>query len=363
MGRTRKKEKSVMRRCIWVDVDNSPQIQFFRPIIERLVELGHQVTLTTRDCSYACQMLDLAKIPYSRVGIHYGKRKILKLFGLGIRSFQLLVFACDKHFDLAVGHGARSLPLACWLLRIPCMTIYDYEYVSSVIFDRFSTEILMPEVIPDGVCWSTRVRRQKVKKYPGIKEQVYLNDFRPNPRIVKDLDIPTNKVIVTLRPPATMAHYHDPKTETLFYELLSFLVGREDIELVLVLRSEVERHKILKVVGERSRVRIPSRVVDGLSLIWYSDLVIGAGGTMNREAAVLGVPAYSVFQGKRGAVDAMLEKENKLEFICSNDDFRKIQFKKRTRPQFSSFSSNGLIDFFVNEILSLSPATGNGRKA
>jgi len=347
------KKKLVMKRHIWIDIDNPPHVQFFKPIINRLVELGHQVTVTARDYAYVCELLGLAKIPHIRVGRHYGKRKIHKLVGLGIRSFQLASFARDKNFNVGVSHGARSLPPACWILRIPCITIYDYEYVSSAIFNHLSTKILIPEAISDDICQTMKMPKQKLCKYPGIKEELYLSDFKPDPNVLKDLDIPEEKVVVTLRPPATMAHYHNPKTETLFYELLNFLLRRKDAELVLLPRTHLQKEEILKVVGRNTTIKIPSKVIDGPSLIWYSDLVIGAGGTMNREAAVLGVPVYSIFQGKRGAVDAKLEKENKLKFIHSKDDFIKIEFKKRTRLNSLPLSSNNLVDFFVNEILSL----------
>lgn len=351
-----------MKRRIWIDVDNPPHVEFFRPIVNWLKELGHEVILTARDYAYVCELLDLAKIPYIRIGRHYGKRKIHKLVGLGIRSFQLASFARDKNFDVGVSHGTRSLLPACWVLRIPCITIYDYEYVSSIIFNRFSTEILIPQVVPNRICHSLGIPKQKLRKYPGMKEEVYLSDFRPDPNVMKDLDITGKKVVVPVRPPATMAHYHNPRTEKLFYELLDFLSEKVDAELVLLPRTESQKEEFVNLAGKSNNIKIPSKVLNGPSLIWYSDLVIGAGGTMNREAAALGVPVYSIFQGKRGAVDAKLEKEQKLKFICSKNDFSKIEFKKRTRPNSPSPSSNSLIDFFVNEILSLATARKNGSK-
>jgi len=152
-----------MKKRIWIDIDNPPHVQFFRPIVNRLKELGHKVILTARDYAYACELLDLAKIPYIQIGRHYGKRKIHKLVGLGIRSFQLASFARDKNFDVGVSHGARSLPPACWILRIPCITIYDYEYVSSAIFNYFSTEILMPEAIPNKICRFIGAPKRKLR--------------------------------------------------------------------------------------------------------------------------------------------------------------------------------------------------------
>lgn len=353
-----------MKRRIWIDVDNPPHVQFFRPIVNRLKELGHEVILTARDYAYVCELLDLAKITYMRIGRHYGKRKIHKLVGLGIRSFQLASFARDKNFDVGVSHGARSLPLACWILRIPCITTYDYEYVSSAIFNRFSTKILIPEAIPSKISESIGTPKQKLRKYPGMKEEVYLRDFRPDPNAIEDLDINDKKIVVTLRPPATIAHYRNPQTCTLFYELLDFLSEKVNTEIVLLPRTKSQKEEFLNLAGKSNHIKIPpSKVLDGPSLIWYSDLVIGAGGTMNREAAVLGVPVYSIFQGKRGAVDAKLEKENKLKFIHCREDFSKIEFKKRTRPNSPPLSSNSLVDFFVNEILSLGAARKNRRKA
>ena len=336
---------------IWVDIDNPPHVHFFTPIIRHLIDLNHHVDITIRDYAYTRELLEMFGIEHLPIGRHYGRQKLLKVVGLGARSYQLASFAWNRDFDVAVSHGSRSLPPACWLLDIPCLTIYDYEYVSSFIFNRFSTKVMLPDAIPVSVGSSIGVPPEKLIRYPGLKEEVYLSQFIPDNEMIKELKIDDSKVVVTFRPPATMAHYHSRRTEELFYELLNFLTAKDDVELILLPRTPSQKIRIFKIVGDGSNIKIPSGVVDGPNLIWHSDLVVGAGGTMNREAAVLRVPAYSIFSGKKGAVDTKLEKEGKLTFIRSAEDFEQIKFKKRVRTKKLLISSNNLVDFFVNEIL------------
>lgn len=336
---------------IWIDIDNSPHVLFFGPIVKRLQEAGHDVVVTARACAQTHGLLKLHQIPFVPVGRHYEKGLLSKIIGLGIRSLQLLHFASRRDVDLAVSHGSRSLVWTSYLMRIPCITLYDYEYVFTGIFNKFSTKVLLPELIPDEVLRSIGLDANKVAKYPGLKEEVYLGDFHPDPGIYSQLGIGRDKVLVTLRPPATAAHYHDPHSEMLFEAALQHILSQKGAVAVVLPRTEKQRREILHSHASHRGLLVPEKPVDGLNLLWHSDLVISGGGTMNREAALLGVPVFSVFSGKQGAVDQTLVKQGKLHFLQSIDDVQRIVPRKRKSKLSLPQSNHRVIDVILQEIL------------
>ena len=320
----------VKKQKIWIDLDNSPHVPFFKPIIDDLHRNGYSTFLTARDCFQVCGLADLMKLEYKKIGRHYGKNVLMKVAGLLIRSSQLMSSVLNEKPDIAVSHGSRSQVLISSLLNIPTVVIADYEHTQAV---ARPTYVIVPEMIPDS---SVKGYSKAVLKYPGIKEDVYVPDFKPDPSILKDLGIQEDEILVTIRPPATEAHYHNPESERLFEETLNFLGEQENVRMVILPRNEKKQTAWVKsnwsVLCDSRKIIIPEHVVDGLNLIWHSDLVISGGGTMNREAAALGVPVYSIFRGKIGAVDRYLSENGRLVLLETVEDVRKkIILNKRLR--------------------------------
>lgn len=304
-------------RIIWIDLDNSPHIPFFNPIIRELEGRGYEVVITARDCFQVCGLADLYQLPYMRIGVHYGKNKLMKAVGLVIRSAQLAPLIMRRKPDLAVSHGSRSQILLAAVLKLPSVLLMDYEYSQKI---AAPTWILMPEAIASP---NFPFDEKRVLHYPGIKEDVYVGEFKPDPSIRKELGLDPAHIVATLRPPATEAHYHNPESEILFTEVMRMLGGREDVVVIVLPRNDKQETYIRNTWPEYVRtrkIRIPERVLDGLNLIWHSDLVISGGGTINREAAALGVPVYSIFRGKLGAIDRYLSQAGKLRLIGSKRD-------------------------------------------
>ena len=324
---------------------------FFGPIIKRLQESGHEVIITARACAQTHGLLQLHGIPFVPIGRHYGRGLLPKIIGLGVRTSQLLYFASRRNFDLAVSHGSRSLVWTAFLRRIPCITLYDYEYVFTGIFNKLSTKVLLPEFIPKEVLRSIGLNAKKVSRYPGFKEEVYLGDFHANPRLYSRLGIDRNKVLVTLRPPATAAHYHNPLSEVLFESALQHILSQKGVVAVVLPRTDKQRRDLLSSYASYNDLIIPEKPVDGLNLLWHSDLVISGGGTMNREAALLGVPVLSVFSGKLGAVDQTLVRQGKLHFLRSIEDVHHIVPRKRDAKLLPPQSNHRVIDVILEEIL------------
>lgn len=320
------------RPKIWIDLDNTPHVPFFEPIIEELSRRGFDLVLTARDAFQVCALADQKNLRYTKIGRHHGRHKLLKVLGLFVRSWQLAPFALREKPDLALSHGARSQMMLANLLRIPTVLIDDYEFSQYPFLMRPQWEIV-PEVIPAA---SLGCAPERICKYPGIKEDVYVGRMTPDPDFLKNLGLSSDELLITVRPPATEAHYHNPEAEKLFTHVMDSACRQNNSRIVLLPRH-ARQGEAIRAQGphwfENSRTLIPRTAVDGLNLLWFSDLVISGGGTMNREAAALGIPVYSVFRGPIGAVDAHLQKTGRLVLLESLRDVdEKINWSRRPRP-------------------------------
>jgi predicted glycosyltransferase len=329
---------------IWIDLENTPHIPFFRPIIRELRKQGHQVVLTARDGYQTCEMAGFHSLEYQKVGHHYGKRTVAKAWGLLARSCQLMGFARHERPGLALNLGSRSQNLAAKLMGIPVVEIMDYEHTaeSRLLESRW---YLTPETVCSDVYDGKTTHR--VRTYEGIKEDVYVPDFQPDGMIVDQLGLRDAEVVVTARPPATEAHYHNPEAEVLFARFMERALECPGAKVVLLPRNKRQEGELRSRHPqwfESSKVVIPECVVDGLNLIWHSDLVVSGGGTMNREAAAMAVPVYSVFRGPVGAVDRLLCDQKRLTLIESCDDVdQKIQLVPRLRGHMPDSTGSGAL--------------------
>ncbi len=323
---------SKIKGKIWIDLDNSPHVPFFRPIINSLNRKGYKVLITARDNSQTCELADRYLINYFRVGKHYGRNKIIKVIATINRALALAIIMRKRNIKLAVAHGSRAQVLAARFLRIPSLGISDYEYTTGLGSPNW---VMYPKVLAE-----TSLINGKIKPlaYPGIKEDVYLPYFEPDLSLRQYLGIRQDDILVTIRPPATEAHYHNPESERLFEAAVNWLRTFDTVRIVILPRYESQLKYLYKKWPEEIRnkkIIIPSEALDGLNLLWNSDLVISGGGTMNREAAALRVPVYSIFRGKIGAVDKWLNEQGRLELITAVEEIpNKIKVKKREiKPQ------------------------------
>ena len=332
---------------IWIDLENTPHIPFFKPIARELEKKGHRVLFTARDAFQTCAMATAYGLKFEKIGRHYGKNRFLKIAGLGIRSLQLLSFVLREKPVLALNHGSRSQILVCNLLGIPSVMMMDYEYSRTLPLVRPKWEIVPNVISKTGLgCQNNK----RILKYSGIKEDVYVPDFKPDASIIKELGL-NGKIIVTVRPPATEAHYHNQEAEILLENLMQRICNRDDVKAIMLPRNKTQETEIRNQYPEwfkNSKTIIPKGVVDGLNLLWHSDLAVSGGGTMNREAAALGIPVYSIFKGTTGAVDLKLEQEGRLIMIHSVKELeQKIKFIKRDKS-LAEHASNRLP---LNEII------------
>jgi len=337
---------------IWIDLDNSPHVPFFAPIIEALEQRGCTTIITARDCFQVRELADRFQLDYRLIGRHSGRNRLRKLIGLGWRATQLMPTVIKEKPALAVSHCSRSQLIVSAALRIPSLAITDYEFSTGSIV-IYPTWQMCPEVIPDTALPSGRNR---LLKYRGIKEDVYVPRFVPDPAIRTELGLRAHDLVVTLRPPANEAHYHTPKSDELFDAAVEFLSRTAAVRLVAIPRND-KQAAVMKdkwpALFATGQLRIPERVVDGLNLIWYSDLVISGGGTMNREAAALGVPVYSVFRGHIGAVDRYLSGNGRLVLLETVSDVHKIAVTRRLRPAKPDTSDRSALSTIVAHIIDI----------
>jgi uncharacterized protein len=338
---------------IWIDLDNSPHVPFFLPIIEELENKGYRVILTARDSYQVCELLKFHKISCRVIGGHWGKNRAMKILGTLLRATQLLPMMFGKKADLAVSHGSRAQFLTSCVLGIPVVTIVDYEFAAKVGALK-SDWIFMPHYIPND---SPQQAKKQVMKYPGLKEDVYVPRFRPDPSLRRELGLTEEELVVTVRPPATEAHYHNAEAEGLLEAALNLLMEQPEARVILLPRNEKQAKVLRKDWAQwiqNRKIIIPEHVVDGLNLIWISDLVISGGGTMNREAAALGVPVYSIFRGSIGAVDKYLASSGRLVLIERAQDIRtKVVLKPRVRSSDGNVQTSLVLDSIVDAIISI----------
>lgn len=334
-------------KALWIDLDNSPHVPLFAPIIRHYREEGVEVVLTARDHAQTIELLRLHGLAedVEIIGGHPGRQKISKVAGTLGRarslSAYIRVIRRSKHLAVALSHGSRAMVLAARWLGIPVVTMYDYEFTETRIFNLLSDKVLVPDGIPDDVLDGIGLRVLKRLKYPGIKEELYLRYFHPQPESRDQLLEAwgaglTDPIIAVLRPPATTANYHAEKSEVLFSDLLTFLLNAPNVLMIVVPRTAEQEIEIDEQIRSMPAAKatpyvVLNNAVDGLQLAYASDLLISGGGTMNREAALLGVPVYSIFAGRQGALDRQMEGEGLITFIRDARDLSKIRLEHRER--------------------------------
>ena len=343
------RELQSTNKKIWIDLDNSPHVLFFSPIIKELKNRGYKVVVTARDFAQVCGLANMFNLEYKAIGRHYGKNKFMKVLGLFVRSAKLLPTILKERPQLAFSHGSRSQILASKITGVKSLEAFDYEFAKGLPLMKPSKAIV-PEVLPAE---KIKMENHDLLRYPGIKEDVYIEDFQPDASLLETLGITPNDILVTVRPPATHAHYHNPHAELIFDAIISDVVTRENTRIVMLPRTPGQDADIRKAWApyfDIGKIIIPP-VVNGLNLLWHSDLAISGGGTMIREAAALNVPAYSIFAGHKGAVDSFLESKGRLTFLASEEDIRnKLNVEKRQRSQDDIQANKAVLQTIVDEV-------------
>jgi uncharacterized protein len=324
---------------IWVDLANSPHVPFFRALAAEFRSRGHELEATARDFAQTVELAGAAGFAPTVVGGHGGGKLSGKARNLVGRAWALARWARGRGFDLAVSHNSYSQVLAARLLSLRAVTLMDYEHQpANHLAFRLASRVVVPAAFPPEALRRFGARASKVRRYEGIKEDVYLADFEPDAHFAAHLrerfgvDTASDTLIV-VRPPARGALYHRFENE-LFDGLLARLLAAPGVKVLLLARGHEQRETLAARFNAPNFIA-PSTALDGANLIAAADLVVSAGGTMNREAAALGVPAATVYAGRWAAVDAQLVREGRLKRIATREDMEglRVEKKKVARPR------------------------------
>ena len=289
----------------------SAHVLVFRPLLERLRSQGAEIEVTARDYSQTLELLDLHGIEATVLGSHGGRSRFGKATSMLSRLRELRRWARGRRFDIALAHGSHELTMTARRLGLRSSTTFDYEYawLQHQLGCRAATTVIVPDAIPPKRLERYGVTRAKLETYPGLKEEYYLADFEPDARVLDDLGVDRERVLVVVRTPPDVSLYHRQANQ-LFPNLLAALGNNERVQAVVVPRTRAQFEDISGL--DLPSVVVTERAIDAQSLIALSDLVVSAGGTMNREAAALGVPVYTTYGGRLGAVDEELIRQRRL---------------------------------------------------
>jgi uncharacterized protein len=303
---------------VWVDLTNSPHVLVMRPLIEAMRADGHEVEVTARDFAQTLELCERFGIDHTAIGRHRGERLASKAVGLFARTGALVRWARGRGFDVAMGHGSNDVSVAASLLRIPAATAFDYEFAAAQhhVNCRLCRVVMVPEAIPSERLAPYGAKPSKLRRYPGLKEEYYLADFEPDEAVLRELGLERSRPLVVVRTPPEVSLYHRFENP-LFRQVLERL-ARDDAQTVVLPRTREQREEVARL----GPFVVPEHAVDAQSLVAYADLVISAGGTMNREAVALGTPVYTTFEGRLGAVDERLLREGRLRKLGDPGEVR-----------------------------------------
>jgi predicted glycosyltransferase len=310
---------------IWVDMSAPAHVLVLRPIIERLRAEGHEVEITSRDYAQTQALLELHGMAHTPIGQHGGASRVQKAYRLGARTAGMLRYGRGRGFDLALAHGSNDLALAARALGVPEANMHDYEYAVTQhrIGCRLARRVMFPDSVPAERLRRFGVGPDKLFPYPGLKEEYYLYDFEPDPEALIRLGVEIERVVVIVRPPPDVSLYHR-KSNPLFPKVLDRLGRDEGVHAVVLPRTQAQR-EFITGLGLPSLI-VPAGAVEAQSLVALADLVVSAGGTMNREAAALGTPVYTTYGGRLGGVDEALIRSGRLRPLT---DPRAVVLEKR----------------------------------
>jgi hypothetical protein len=297
-----------------------------RPIIERLRAAGHDVTVTSREYTQTQELLALHHMEHTPIGKHGGASRVSKLMRLIQRTGRMRRFGKGKRFDLAIAHGSNDLAIASRMLGIPEANMHDYEFAVAQhhVGCRLAKRVIFPDSVPPERLKRFGVGPEKLFQYPGFKEEYYLADFEVDPGVLDQVGVDTERVVVIVRPPPDVSLYHR-KSNPLFPQVLA-RVGTDERVQAVVLPRTPEQRDYVKNLALPSLI-VPEHAVDGQSLVALADLVVSAGGTMNREAVALGTPVYTTYGGRLGGVDEALIRSNRLRPLT---DPRALELEKKS---------------------------------
>jgi predicted glycosyltransferase len=327
---------------IWIDIENPPQVQYLLPLRPAFERLGADVVVTARDYGNTFELLEQAGIPYTPVGESYGAAKWQKVTGLAGRTAKLARFLRKAGRPDASISASRAAAVAGRLLRHPSFVIIDYEHVSLAVQRLMRSRVLYPDAIDASAFRARGIRDSELVPFRGLKEDLSFAGIDLEAEPAHELPVGADLVRALVRPAAEESHYYREESGQMAFAVLERLAADERTVVVFAPRYP-RQAEYLQRFEWRNEPVVLDRAVPFVSLLKAVDLVVSSGGTMLREAAYLGVPAYSTFQGETGGVDRHLESLGRLHLLSSPADLDRIELEK-SGPLEPLRSNPGLVD-------------------
>jgi predicted glycosyltransferase len=316
---------------VWLDIDNPPQTRYFIPLAHWFERKGCETLITARASESTLAILESEGVPFHQIGTSFGKGSFRKVRGLVGRTRMLRSFIMrgERNVDLVIA-GSRSSTLAAKRLGVPSFVIVDYEHVNLLIYRLAGSFVLHPDVIGGATLAARGLGQKRLMPFYGLKEDFTFAEVdlaRVAPYRFPESN--GSDVRVLVRPPAEESHYYRPESLELTIALLRYLAERK-VEVVFVPRYERQVRYLDDIRTWAKSPIVLEKPVPFVALLKAVDVVVSAGGTMLREAAFLGIPAYSVFRSRIGAVDRYLASIGRLGLLTSPGDFSDLQLRRRT---------------------------------
>ncbi len=308
---------------IWIDLSNSPHPLLFGPVAHRLEAAGHSVHITARDNAQTIELARERWADFTVIGGKSPKGRPAKARAIYQRVADLRRWAATTRPDVALSHNSYAQIVAARTLRIPAVTAMDFEHQpANHLAFRLARTVLLPQALDQLGLHRQGATAAKTRFYPGLKEEVYLGDFEPDATLRHQLAITPDRKLVVARPAPDQAVYHSFENP-LFVECVQAVL-RDPQVTVVVLPRRPEQGQAIAALG-LERCIVAERALDSRSLMSQAELMIGAGGTMTREAALMGVPTVSLFAGHRPAVDTWLESNGFMSIITDVRDLPALE--------------------------------------
>jgi len=314
---------------IWIDISNAPHINFFKYLIADLEREQNTIVVTCRPLSNTISLLNLHKIKYTVIGKHYGKNIIKKILGYPIRVFQLYAFLKKQKIDVAISQSSFHSPLVARILDVPAIYLNDNEHaIGNIPAFICATKIMIPEYLNPKKVRKQGASLSKIISYPGIKEGIYLWQHFS---VMSDVDSgPNIKRTIYIRPEPRTAQYYKGG-ENFLDKLIDDLKDKFPIIILTRDNDQARHYRELNLVN----VDVPSEAISFNAIVENCILFIGAGGTMTREMAVIGIPTISVYQDQLLDVDRYLIQLGLINHMPQPNILNVLKFiehKKEIQP-------------------------------
>lgn len=286
----------------WVDIFNGPHVHFFQ---NADLFFNHSI-FTARNYKPIPELIKLYGIDAKIIGVHGGKENIKKLNASSRRIVELADYIKDKNADVAVHKHSVEAARVAWGLGIKSISFIDNELMvpQNMLVCPLSNVLIAPICINQYVLRNFTPSHVSILQFDGVCEVANVYKYKPSENVLKKLNLKTDKPIIVLRGEPLLASYNKKSS-----------IVKNIIEKI---KSDVPDAQVVHVSRDGEQIENVQETFDARSLCYYADIVISGGGTMTREAALLGTRAITYFYNPL-SVDKYLMKFGLLESYRDNE--------------------------------------------